>query len=166
MRQKFRQESLYAVFGHEPTQIPMILQRDRLNDSADQIGDHSRPRDRHVRSIQPFPGCLLQATPGQRRVGSLVNVFGESLFDTRIKLAQSPLLNGPTLVFESVFRRRYSVRSVAMSGAGRTNWRPRWRSTEIGTYSSDLNVVPVIPTKPSCSTPPIQFRDRNVLRML
>jgi hypothetical protein len=101
MRQKFRQESLYAVFGHAPTQIPMILQRDRLNDSADQIGDHSRPRDRHVRSIQPFPGSLLQATPGQRRVGSLVNVFGESLFDTRIKLAQSPLLNGPTLVFES-----------------------------------------------------------------
>jgi hypothetical protein len=43
-----------------------------------------------------------------------------------------------------VGRRRYSERSVAMSGAGCLNCRPRWCKTELGTYSNDPSVVPVI----------------------
>jgi hypothetical protein len=93
-------------------------------------------------------------------------MFREPLFGRRIKLAQSPLFDGPPLM-------RKPCRSPPIQRSQRRyvwNRLPELATemaqTAAGTYSNNLNVVPVMPRKPSCRAAPIQYRDRKVLRMV
>lgn len=81
-----------------PPQVAMILERDGLNYTADQNCDRPSARNRNVGPIQPLTCCLLQPAPRKRRIGARMQMFRELLFDGRIKLAQSPLLDGPLLM--------------------------------------------------------------------
>ncbi len=98
--QKFLDETLHGPFGHESPQIAMILKRNGLNDFANKRRNHARARNGHIGPIQPLARGLLQPAPRQSRVCAGMKVFGEPLFDDRIKLAQSPLLDRPPLMFK------------------------------------------------------------------
>jgi hypothetical protein len=81
----------------------MIFKRDGLSDAADDTGNHSATRDRHVRPIQPFARRLFEPTPGQGRMSTRFDMLRQSLFGTRIEFVQSALLDGPQSMFEAGF---------------------------------------------------------------
>jgi hypothetical protein len=94
-----------------------------------------------------------------------MKVFDEPLLNSRIEVAQSPLLDGPPLMFKpcpSPPIQRSQRRYVWHWLLELTTKMAQDRGRHI---SNDLNVVPVMPTRPSCKAAPIQRRDRNALRM-
>jgi hypothetical protein len=96
--QKFLDKTLHGPFSHKSSQVAMILKRNGLDDVANQHRDRARARNRHIGSIQPLPGHLFQPAARECSVGACMKMFGELLFDGWIKLAQSPLLDGPPLM--------------------------------------------------------------------